>query len=241
MPIGPDELYHRVGGLLANTPDLYARPVTDETRAWLGQACALVEASGNIADQAKIVTASDRLEYVGRDRQVRTILNVLQRTFARAELAAPAVMRGTYLPVGAHFGGLAAVVSILRPAGESVLFVDAYADANLLTEFAVQAPEGVNVQVLSDEATKKPGLAPALERWEREYGDLRPIDCRLSEPRALHDRLIIVDWRDVYSVGQSFNAIAQRSPTAILRVDDETAGMKIDGYRALWDAATPLE
>ncbi len=77
--------------------------------------------------------------------------------------------------MGESFSALSAVSSVLRSASTSVLMVDPYADGNLLTDFAVQAPERISVQVLADLATHKPGLKPAAERWTQQFGSLRPL------------------------------------------------------------------
>jgi hypothetical protein len=57
---------------------------------------------------------------------------------------------------------------------------------------------------------------------------------------SLHDRLILLDRAVVWSLGQSFNQLAVRSPTSLSKVDPETARMKIDHYDLLWAASTPL-
>ena len=93
--------------------------------------------------------------------------------------------------------------------------VDPYADANLLTDFAVLAPEGVQVMVLADKADHKPALKAAAERWVQQYGPSRPLRVRLAPSKTLHDRLIIVDDRESWSVGQSFNALGKRAHTSL--------------------------
>jgi hypothetical protein len=67
---------------------------------------------------------------------------------------------------------------------------------------------------------------------------IRPIS--LAPAKTLHDRLIIVDEAIVWLLGQSFNKLAERSHTSIVRVDTETAALKIRAYTKEWEAATPL-
>ena len=108
------------------------------------------------------------------------------------------------------------------------MLIDPFSEANLLTKFAVLAPEGVQVFVLS--AVNKPSLKPAMENWISQFGPKRPLEVRMATPKSLHDRLIIVDRKQVWDIGQSFNKLASRSHTSLGRSDDETARMKIEAY-----------
>lgn len=93
--------------------------------------------------------------------------------------------------------------------------------------------------ILADEESHKPALRPAAAHFAKQYGPTRPLEAHLTPPRSLHDR-IIIDQREAYAVGQSFNALAKRSPTSLVRVDPETAVMKAAAYGAMWQKATPL-
>ncbi|MGR6730291.1 hypothetical protein, partial [Aeromonas veronii] len=77
------------------------------------------------------------------------------------------------------------------------------------------------IELLADDATAKPTLAPATARFKQQFGVTRPIEARLASGRSLHDRLIIVDGATVYTVTQSFNALAARSPASIVRIDGD--------------------
>jgi hypothetical protein len=110
-----------------------------------------------------------------------------------------------------------------------------------VTDYAVSAPESVTIRVLTDAAYHKQTLKPAVERWAQQFGQSRPaLEARLAPGKTLHDRLIIVDEATVWSMGQSFNKLAERSHTSIVRVDAGTASLKIQAYAKEWQAATPL-
>jgi hypothetical protein len=72
-------------------------------------------------------------------------------------------------------------------------------------------------------------------------GSVRPLEARLAPDRSLHDRLIIIDERDSWSLGQSFNALAARAPTSLIRADTETAQLKIQAHAQIWQAADPIQ
>jgi hypothetical protein len=50
----------------------------------------------------------------------------------------------------------------------------------------------------------------------------------------------VVDGATVSALGQSFNKLAERAHTSLVRMDPETAGLKIGAYAAMWQTATPL-
>ena len=57
----------------------------------------------------------------------------------------------------------------------------------------------------------------------------------------VHDRLILIDDREVWTLGQSFKDIAVRAPTSLHRVDGELAGMKVQAYEEIWTSAQIIE
>jgi hypothetical protein len=88
--------------------------------------------------------------------------------------------------------------------------------------------------------TKRDVLDPAITRWRQQFGAARPLEVRLSAPRALHDRLILVDGANVWSLTQSLKDFASRSPALVQKVDSEIAPMKVTFYDQLWNASGPL-
>lgn len=242
MPMEPNRLYHELGYLIAEMPDMNTDQWrTPEGQRWLGRATALIEQGGNILDQATFKVAIENLHSMhAYHNHVQQIMAVLYRTLARAELQASPSSRGAFIPVGEAFSAFTALSKILTEAQRTVLFVDPYADSNLLTDFAVLIPEGVTALILADSSVNKPALAPAVRRWEQQYGSTRPLEVRLAPAHSLHDRLIIIDEQTSWSIGQSFNALAARAPTSILRADSETAQLKIQAHSLIWQGAVPV-
>lgn len=241
----PEAIYQQIGELVRTPPVLVPRQsLTPEQLLWLGRATALVAATGEITDVTLIRHHSEHLSprYSDNNRFAarEQIMNALYRALAWAELRAPVGMQGAYIPAGNVFDALAAVGRVLQSATADVLIVDPYMDANALTDFAVLALESVQVRLLTDEAGVKPGLRPAAQQWAAQHSSRRPLEVRKTPPRALHDRLIIVDNTSAYVLGQSLNALATRAPTAVVRTDPDTASMKVAAYATIWAAATPL-
>ncbi len=56
----------------------------------------------------------------------------------------------------------------------------------------------------------------------------------------LHDRAIFVDGKIAWTIGQSFNDLAKKSPTTLAKMPADVATDKIAAYEALWKSAEPL-
>jgi hypothetical protein len=236
----PQSLYMQLGDLVRTMPDLRAPgPLSPETLRWLGRAHMLVAATGDTVDIAGLKVAADAL-IIASDISAPKIENIVYRALAAAEAQAPAPAQGAFIPAGNAFDALVALGKVLGGATRDVLIVDPYMDEKALTDFALLAPEGVTVRLLADENDHKPTLRPAATRWATQYRDKRPLEVRLAHTRVLHDRLIILDDAQVSVLTQSLNAFAARSPAAIVRVDADTAALKVVAYKDIWDAAAPI-
>lgn len=242
MPIDAESLYLQLGQLVAEMPELGAPgPVSPEVFRWLGQAVYLVDCTGDFADVASIKAASDGLAGQLRETNARKIVAAVYRALARAEGLAPASAKGGFVSAGSPLDALRAIGKVLAQAKQDVLIVDPYMDATVFMDFAPMAPEGASIRLLTDSfSTKQTAVEPAKRRWVEQYGALRPIEVRMSRPRALHDRLILANGKDVWSLTQSLKNFAGRAPALVQRVDSDIARMKVEAYGELWSAATPL-
>ena len=219
-------------------------PISENTHRWLGRAAVLVKESVDDLigmDYIGFTTAVDHMQGAVRERCAHQIVAILHRALARAEMKAPAAAQGAFIPVGAVFDVFQAVGKVLRGATQNILMVDAYMGPKVLTDFAPLAPERVVIRLLADSFSTKPEtLRPPAERWAQQYGTARPFEIRLTAPRLLHDRLIIVDGGQVWSLTQSLEHFAGRSPASVLRVENEIAAQKVIAYGQLWNGAQAL-
>jgi hypothetical protein len=239
MPIDPESLYRQLGQLVAEIPTDLAGPgaLSPESHHWLGRAAMLVGETSNMVDPISFVSASDMLvgSTILRELNANQIVTILHRALARAEQNAPAAVQGAFIAVGATFDAYQAIGKVLSAATSDVLIVDAYMDSKVLTDFAPCAPERVSIRLLSDSRhTTQAALQPPAARWAQQYAALRPLEIRLTAPRLLHDRLIVVDGADVWSLTQSLKDFAARSPASVLRVDADLARLKREAYEQMW-------
>jgi hypothetical protein len=245
--LGSEALYRQLGHHIATVPNL-AQMDHPEVMLWLGRAFALVAATGDGAAARRV----KRLHKLLRTRispdplkrnhelislNVMELMDILYRALAVAELNAPSAVQGAFIPAGSPFDAMAAMGKVLGTAKTDVLIVDPYMDEKALTDFAGLTLAGVSTRLLADEANHKATLKPAISRWVAQYGASRPLETRLTPPRTLHDRLLVIDGTHAWILTQSLNAFASRSPASIVRADDETAGLKIATYESIWQAA----
>lgn len=240
MPIDHQSLYIQLGQLIAGVPNFSDWPPTLEQQSWLGRASALIEAGGNSNDNIDIRVHMARMNTAARTSAIQDILIILHRSLARAELNAPVAAQGASIPTGASFDAHAAVGKILREGSHDVLIVDPYMDETILSDFISMAKQSVMVRLLSDQSSVRPAHGPSVHRWLKQYGANCPVEARLAERRQLHDRAIIVDGKEVWSVTQSFKDLAARSPATLVRVDGEAGELKRDAYEAMWERASPM-
>ena len=240
MSLTPEALYLQLGSLVAEMPDLTSGPITPEMNRWLGRAAALVELTGDLANTVNLKVTSQSLDGVHRARNAQTIAAIVHQALAKAELMAPASSQGAFIAAGHTFDAFAAVGKVLGTATTDVLIVDPWADEKALTDYAVLAPDKVTVRLLADQADHKKSLKPAAEHWAQQFGAARPLVVRLAPPKALHDRLILVDGTTAWTLGQSFNKLAARAHTSLVRIDPELGALKIKAYAVMWEAAGPL-
>jgi hypothetical protein len=175
-----------------------------------------------------------------REMNAQTITTIVNQALAEAELNAPARIQGKFIMAKSPFDAYSTLGKVFDTAKSNVLLVDAYAD-HKITEYAMLARENVQVRVLADGQWYKGTLKPAAERWVQQFGSSRPpLQVRLTPPRSLHDRWILVDNISAWAIGQSFNALVERSHTSLVRADDDLARDTIAVFSQMWQTATPL-
>lgn len=107
----------------------------------------------------------------------------------------------------------------------------------MLTDYAVLSPENVSVRVLAEAAYNK-SLKPAAAHWTQQM--TQPLEVRISAPRTLHDRAIMIDGKVAFSPGQFFKDLVARSDTTLVRLPEDAGKHKIEAYELMWATAKLL-
>jgi hypothetical protein len=240
--LSAEAAYGQLRLLIASAPpDLYASQRTPETQLWMGRVSALIQDTLGSAAKMKLGDYQTKLRSdIFGPAAVSDIMGLLYEALALVELELPADAQGSFIAAGNVFDALVAVTKIFAIAKKDLLIIDPYLDEKILIEFAQLASEGVNIRLLTDSSGVKPTLAPAAAKWKQQFLSKRPLQVRLAAARTLHDRLVLIDRRDVWTLGQSFNALAARAHTSFGKVDEETARLKIVAYDDIWNASKDL-
>lgn len=229
-----EELYLELGRLMATMPELGSGAVAHEINHWLARVVALLKSSGSLTEAIRVEDSALRTG------KTETIGDIMHRALTRAEHDAPSSVRGAVIAVGNTLDAYMAVRKVLSTANSDVLLVDPYAGAKVLTDYAVLASDKVAVRLLTNEAEYEASLITAAQRWAQQLGRYRKLTVRLAAGQTLHDRLILVDSAKVWVVGQSFNTLAKRKHTSLIRMRPETARRKIAIYAQIWNDAMPF-
>jgi hypothetical protein len=180
--IDDEALFKQLQALVNTMPDFQV--LNDDARRWLGRLSAMLGETGSVADQVALTTHTSRMQQPSlRAFSTAEVKNILFRALAFAELGAPSTAQGAFIAAGNEFDAYSAVSKILAEANKNVLLVDPYMDAAVLTDFAVLAPEGVSLMLLTEEAAVKPSLAAAIPRWLKQQGGARPLEVRVASTK----------------------------------------------------------
>jgi len=232
-------LYFRLGQLLTATP-LSLSPELEEALDWLAKVQAIVDATGDSLLAAELhVLLLSYAEFHSPQRE-QNIKLLLKRALHTLELRVPATSAGAFIPAGNAFDAMIAVGKVLQSASRDIMIVDPYMSETVLSDFALQAKDLVALRLLSDEKTWRPTLKSAVARWITQYGSTRPLEARLTAPKQLHDRLILIDGKEAYVLTQSLKDLAVRAPASLVRASEDVAELKVYAYEALWRSAGPV-
>lgn len=238
-----ESIYQQLGVLITTRPPLEGPgDYGQEQFQWLGRVGVLVEQVGGTMDIATTnVALGNMVSPSTRSRGLGQVMLILHKLLARAELSAPPEAQGAFIDVGQSFTALQAVSKVLTTAQSDVLIVDPYWSLSAMFDFLHAVPNGVSIRLLCDSQFQNLNteVRTGVQRWQQEYVG-KPLEARATAPRALHDRLIIVDQATAWNLSQSLKDMANRSPASLTRSDAEAAALKIPAYASLWVAATTL-
>lgn len=137
-----------------------------------------------------------------------------------------------YFSAGERYDALRAVLGIMHRAARKVLVIDPHMDETALDLVRALAPE-VQVDLLTTH--DKPHFPRFYHLLIAQRGG---VEARRGV--GFHDRFIVVDERDVWTVGSSLNHFAEKG-TSINRLrDDREIEKHLRDASEWWAAATPV-
>ena len=203
IKIDSEALYVQLGRFVQGMPDLVAElPYPKSTYEWLGRVEALIDASGETADLTEFRLYSGWLSNPTMQwSSAQEVTRIIYRALAKAELIAPAAVKGSFIPAGNSFDAMGAIGKILNEAIQEAFIIDPYLDEKVLTDFAALLPELRQLRLLADQQSVKPTLRPAATRWIAQYGAKRPLEAKLAPAKTLHRQH---DYMGAYTIAQRF-------------------------------------
>jgi hypothetical protein len=239
----PEQLLALLQAAIENAPAFDSQtPLTDEEVRWLGRADALIDASGLLSAIASFRSARQKIGIYNLFSR-NDLLLPLHDAFSRVELQVPASMRGSFIAGGDTWNGYAALVRIMQTECEDLFIIDPYINSALFIELAphVKAEEGLRC-LTAKRAENHHALLAASQKWAGDpISKAIHVAVRYTLPANLHDRLIIVDRRDVWLVSQSLKDIAKRAPASISRAEPELGQLKLQHYESVWERSDQLD
>ena len=220
--------------LADNVPDFDAyTPTSRPHLEWLGKTHALIAQHDEFA-AVSFRSSSDLLSSVlFRASCVAQLLNTLHRAVADLELAVGAGPAGAFGP-GAVYDFMRSLRDLLSSVKSDVLIVDPYMNADIFDAFVTAVSPSARVRLLL--RTSDGSFKPALDAYVRQH--TARIESRQSQ--ALHDRVVFLDMKSCWVLGQSIKDAAKKKPTYLAPLQSDIALLKMEGYEAIWTAARVL-
>ena len=214
---------------LANdAPDfgLYS-PASRPHLEWLGKTHALIT-QWNSIEAISFAHSADMLSVdATRDMSVAAVLGTLHRAIAAVRLQVPAHPNQVFGP-GAVYDFYTALRDLLASATGAVLVVDPYLDEHIFDTYLTSISRTVTVRLLA--RMNSTALQPALAKFVAQSS--MAVEIRRSS--ALHDRVVFIDGRTCWVLGQSIGVAAKSKPTYLAPLSIDAVPLKLAFYETIW-------
>jgi hypothetical protein len=201
---------------------------------WLGKTYALIR-HWNSIEAISFAHSSDMLSVnATRHMSVAVVLGTLHRAIAAVKLQVPAHPNQVFGP-GAVYDFYKALRDLLASATGAVLVLDPYLDEHIFDTYLSAISQTVAIRLLA--RTNSTALRPALDKFLAQSS--RAVDIRRSS--VLHDRVIFIDGRTCWVLGQSIGVAAKSQPTYLAPLTVDAVPLKLAFYETIWAEAVDLK
>ncbi len=200
---------------------------------WLAKVHALVRQRDHFA-AISLQSASDFLTLATMpDSNVAQILNTLHRAIAGLELEVGQLTGSAFGP-GAVYDFMRALRDLLQSATKDVLVVDPYMNADVFDVYVSAVSTSASVRLLLK--NRESSFLPALATYSAQHPGA--VEARASQ--RIHDRVVLIDHRSCWVLGQSIKDAAKKTPTYLAPLSDDVSILKREDYNAVWESAERL-
>jgi len=220
--------------LAAGPPDFAGYVPTSRAHLeWLGKTYAL-RLRWDKYEAMSFKTACDLLPLqLTRDAHIGTIHNVLHRAIADLELKVGALPAQAFGP-GAVYDFMKALRDLLASATTSLFVIDPYLDEQVFDTYLSTLSPAVSARLLARDSAKSLRASVAAFVVQKRMS----VEIRTSQ--ATHDRVIFLDDRSCWVLGQSLKDAAKSKPTYLAPLPNDVAQLKKADYERIWASAIPL-
>jgi hypothetical protein len=201
---------------------------------WLGKLQALIR----LWNPAEIPPLRSELDYLGftvvREKATSNIIAVLYRAIGDLQLRVQGSPARAFGP-GAVYDFFKALRDLLASATQSIFIVDPYLDGQIFDTYLAPVSQKVTVRLLARKNCA--ALGPAVAKFAAQSSIA--IEARCSD--AIHDRLLFLDERSCWVLGQSIKDAAVAKPTYLAPLDGQTTSFKKNFYEDIWGKGMPIK
>ena len=219
--------------LASDVPDFSKYSSTSKPHLeWLGKASALLTV-WNKYEVIGFKSAADSLSLeLIRDMNVGKLMGVLHRAIADLELQVPALPTQAFGP-GAVYDFQKALRDLLSSSTKSLFIIDPYLDEQIFDAYLSTVASQVSVRLLARQ------YAAALKPAVLAFVAQKKMSVEVRSSTATHDRVLFVDDRSCWVLGQSIKDAAKK-PTYLAPLADDAAQLKKADYEVIWSTAKPI-
>ncbi len=227
-------LLEELRAIAENVPDFSQfTPTSRIHQEWLGKAHALVQQWDR--NEASFLTMQEGFVSIplSCDSAIANIVSILQRTIADLELRLSVQPDRVFGP-GAVYDFFKALREVLASATQSILIVDPYLDDQVFDCYLTAVSPNVVVRLLARKS------AAALTWAVAKFVEQTHMAVEARSSNDIHDRVVFLDDRSCWVLGQSIKDAAKSRPTYLAPLDSNTARLKKEVYENIWVSAKPI-
>jgi hypothetical protein len=142
--------------------------------------------------------------------------------------------REVVFPRGSQYEAYKQLSQILESANSSITIVDNYVDRTLL-DMLQPCKENVAVRVLTNPV--RADFKLALEKFKAQFK--RTIEARVHSG-DVHDRYVVVDDKDFYSIGASLNRAGDKLTSLVKYQEPDQIAKLREQIEGIWNRASSL-
>jgi hypothetical protein len=135
---------------------------------------------------------------------------------------------------GAVYDFYKALRDLLASATSSVFVVDPYLDEQIFDTYLAGISQSVTVRLLARNHSTT--LRPAVAKFIAQ----KPMSIEVRTSNALHDRVVFIDGRTCWVLGQSISVAAKSKPTYLAPLSSDATALKQADYETIWAQAVSI-